>query len=139
MLKYSQLVMEHFKNPRNLGSIQQPSAKATEGSIACGDMMTVYLDIQEGTIQDIRFETYGCAANIATASMMTEAVKGLSLEEAKTVNWKEIVERLGGLPEIKYHCSNLAVDTLLKAIQVYEKPNQAQTSEQDEPVSDTHS
>jgi len=112
MLKYTELVLDHFKNPRNLGRIENPDAEATEGSIACGDMMTVYLKIENNKIVDIKFESYGCAANIATASMMTEVVKGLTLEEAKNITWKDIVERLGGLPPVKYHCSNLAIDTL---------------------------
>jgi len=119
MLKYTQLVLDHFKNPRNLGRIENPDAEATEGSIACGDMMTVYLKIDRDRIVDIKFESYGCAANIATASMMTEVVKGLTLNEARNLNWKDIVEKLGGLPEVKYHCSNLAVDTLRKAIDSY--------------------
>lgn len=120
MLKYTELVLDHFKNPRNLGRIENADAEATEGSIACGDMMTVYLKVEDGKIVDIKFESYGCAANIATASMMTEVVKGLTLEEAKKITWKDIIERLGGLPPVKYHCSNLAVDTLRKAIEVYE-------------------
>lgn len=121
MLKYTQLVLDHFKNPRNLGRIENPDAEATEGSIACGDMMTVYLKVDKDRIVDIKFESYGCAANIATASMMTEVVKGLTLSEARNLNWKDIVEKLGGLPEVKYHCSNLAVDTLRKAIDSYNK------------------
>ncbi|WP_448516864.1 iron-sulfur cluster assembly scaffold protein [Pseudothermotoga sp.] len=121
MLKYTELVLDHFKNPRNLGRIENPDAEATEGSIACGDMMTVYLKIEDNKIVDIKFESYGCAANIATASMMTEVVKGLTLEEAKKITWKDIVERLGGLPPVKYHCSNLAIDTLRKAISAYEE------------------
>lgn len=120
MLKYTELVLDHFKNPRNLGRIENADAEATEGSVACGDMMTVYLKVEDGKIVDIKFESYGCAANIATASMMTEVVKGLTLEEAKKITWKDIIERLGGLPPVKYHCSNLAVDTLRKAIEVYE-------------------
>lgn len=120
MLKYTELVLDHFKNPRNLGRIENADAEATEGSVACGDMMTVYLKIEDGKIVDIKFESYGCAANIATASMMTEVVKGLTLEEAKKITWKDIIERLGGLPPVKYHCSNLAVDTLRKAIEAYE-------------------
>ncbi|MFN3283019.1 MAG: iron-sulfur cluster assembly scaffold protein [Pseudothermotoga sp.] len=133
MLKYTELVMDHFKNPRNLGKIEDASAQATEGSIACGDMMTVYLKIEDDRITDIKFESYGCAANISTASMMTEVVKGLSLEEAKQITWKDIVERLGGLPQIKYHCSNLAVDTLRKAIKAYEES--AARSVKDESIS----
>lgn len=120
MLKYTELVLDHFKNPRNLGRIENADSKATEGSVACGDMMTVYLKVEDGKIVDIKFESYGCAANIATASMMTEVVKGLTLEEAKKITWKDIIERLGGLPPVKYHCSNLAVDTLRKAIEAYE-------------------
>ncbi|MEN3008185.1 iron-sulfur cluster assembly scaffold protein [Pseudothermotoga sp.] len=120
MLKYTELVLDHFKNPRNLGRIENADAEATEGSVACGDMMTVYLKIEDNRIVDIKFESYGCAANIATASMMTEVVKGLTLEEAKKITWRDIVERLGGLPPVKYHCSNLAIDTLRKAIEVYE-------------------
>ncbi|MCX7813226.1 MAG: iron-sulfur cluster assembly scaffold protein [Pseudothermotoga sp.] len=120
MLKYTELVLDHFKNPRNLGKIENADAEATEGSVACGDMMTVYLKIEDNRIVDIKFESYGCAANIATASMMTEVVKGLTLEEAKKITWRDIVERLGGLPPVKYHCSNLAIDTLRKAIEVYE-------------------
>lgn len=133
MLKYTELVMDHFKNPRNLGKIEDASTQATEGSIACGDMMTVYLKIEDDRITDIKFESYGCAANISTASMMTEVVKGLSLEEAKQITWKDIVERLGGLPQIKYHCSNLAVDTLRKAIKAYEES--AARSVKDESIS----
>lgn len=120
MLKYTELVLDHFKNPRNLGRIENADAEATEGSVACGDMMTVYLKIEDNRIVDIKFESYGCAANIATASMMTEVVKGLTLEEAKKITWRDIVERLGGLPPVKYHCSNLAIDTLRKAIEAYE-------------------
>ena len=119
MLKYNQLVMDHFKNPRNLGEINDPDAQATEGSIVCGDMMTLYLKVSNGKIDDVKFQTYGCAANIATASMMTQVVKGLTIDEAEKVSWKEIVEKLGGLPEVKYHCSNLAVDTLKKALKNY--------------------
>ena len=119
MLKYNQLVMDHFKNPRNLGEINDPDAQATEGSIVCGDMMTLYLKVSNGKIDDVKFQTYGCAANIATASMMTRVVKGLTIDEAEKVSWKEIVEKLGGLPEVKYHCSNLAVDTLKKALKNY--------------------
>ncbi|AEH50987.1 iron-sulfur cluster assembly scaffold protein [Pseudothermotoga thermarum] len=121
MLKYTELVLDHFKNPRNMGRMEDADVTATEGSIACGDMMTVYLKIENDRIVDIKFESYGCAANIATASMMTEVVKGMTIEEAKKITWKDIVERLGGLPQIKYHCSNLAVDTLKKAIEEYEK------------------
>ncbi len=119
--KYTNTVIEHFRNPRNIGELKNADAKATEGSIACGDMMTIYLKVRNGRIEDISFESYGCAANIATGSMLTEIVKGKTLEEAKKVEWKDVVEALGGLPQIKYHCSHLAIETLRKAIAEYEK------------------
>jgi len=122
-LPYSELVMEHFKNPRNVGRIDDPDAKSVEGSPACGDMVAVYLKVDEETqtIADIKFESYGCASNIATGSIITELAKGKTLEEAKAITWKEASEALGGLPPIKTHCSVLAVDGLRAAIQNYEE------------------
>jgi nitrogen fixation NifU-like protein len=122
-LPYSELVMEHFKNPRNVGRIEDPDAKAVEGSPACGDMVAVYLQVDEKTqtITDIKFESYGCASNIATGSIITELAKGKTLEEAKKISWKEAADALGGLPPIKTHCSVLAVDGLQAAIQNYEE------------------
>ncbi|MCK4614208.1 MAG: iron-sulfur cluster assembly scaffold protein [Thermoplasmata archaeon] len=114
--RYTEKVIEHFRNPHNTGKIEDADAVATEGSMACGDVMTIYIKEKDGVIEDIKFESYGCAANIATASMVTDIVKGKSLEEAEKLSWKDIVEELGGLPAIKYHCSNLAVDTLHSAI-----------------------
>jgi NifU-like protein involved in Fe-S cluster formation/metal-sulfur cluster biosynthetic enzyme len=115
--------MEHFKNPRNVGRIDDPDAKSVEGSPACGDMVAVYLKVDEETqtIADIKFESYGCASNIATGSIITELAKGKTLEEAKAITWKEASEALGGLPPIKTHCSVLAVDGLRAAIQNYEE------------------
>jgi nitrogen fixation NifU-like protein len=122
-LPYSELVMEHFKNPRNVGRIEDPDAKSVEGSPACGDMVAVYLKVDEETqtITDVKFESYGCASNIATGSIITELAKGKTLEEAKKISWKEASEALGGLPPIKTHCSVLAVDGLRAAIQNYEE------------------
>jgi nitrogen fixation NifU-like protein len=122
-LPYSELVMEHFRNPRNVGRIEDADAKAMEGSPACGDMVAVYLKIDPDTqrIADISFESYGCASNIATGSIITELAKGKTLEEAKHISWKEASEALGGLPPIKAHCSVLAVDGLRAAIQNYEE------------------
>jgi nitrogen fixation NifU-like protein len=122
-LPYSDLVMEHFKNPRNVGRIEEPDAKSIEGSPACGDMVAVYLKVDEETqtITDVKFESYGCASNIATGSIITELVKGKTLEEAKKISWKEASDALGGLPPIKTHCSVLAVDGLRAAIQNYEE------------------
>lgn len=120
---YSEKVLEHFRNPRNVGSIENPDGKSTEGSPACGDMVSVYIKVDEDTkkIKDIKFESYGCASNIATGSIITELAKGKTLEEAKNISWKEASDALGGLPKIKTHCSVLAVDGLRAAIANYEE------------------
>ncbi len=122
-LPYSEIVMEHFRNPRNVGRIEDADAKSVEGSPACGDMVAVYLKVNEDTlrIDDIKFESYGCASNIATGSIITELAKGKTLEEAKGITWKEATEALGGLPPIKTHCSVLAIDGLRAAIENYEE------------------
>lgn len=114
--RYTEKVIEHFKEPHNAGKINDADSVASEGSLACGDMMTIYIKEKDGIIEDIKFESYGCAANIATASMMTDIVKGKTLEEAQKITWKTIVEELGGLPLVKNHCSKLAVETLRSAI-----------------------
>ncbi len=122
-LPYSELVMEHFRHPRNVGEIEDADAKSVEGSPACGDMVAVYLKVDPEThrIEDIKFESYGCASNIATGSIITELAKGKTLEEAKKISWKEAANALGGLPPVKAHCSVLAVDGLRAAIQNYEE------------------
>jgi len=122
-LPYSETVMEHFKHPRNVGRMEDCDAKSTEGSPACGDMVSVYLKVDEETkrITDITFESYGCASNIATGSIITELAKGKTLEEAKKLTWKDASDALGGLPPIKVHCSVLAIDGLRAAIQSYEE------------------
>jgi NifU-like protein involved in Fe-S cluster formation/metal-sulfur cluster biosynthetic enzyme len=115
--------MEHFRHPRNVGRIEDADARSIEGSPACGDMVAVYLkvDPEEQRIADIKFESYGCASNIATGSIITELAKGKTLEEAKEITWQEAADALGGLPPIKTHCSVLAVDGLRAAIQNYEE------------------
>lgn len=120
---YSEIVIEHFKNPRNVGKIEDADGKSTEGSPACGDMVSVYIKVDEETktITDIKFESYGCASNIATGSIITELAKGKTIEEAKKVTWKQASEALGGLPPVKAHCSVLAVEGLRAAIQNYEE------------------
>ncbi|MGQ9456729.1 MAG: iron-sulfur cluster assembly scaffold protein [Anaerolineae bacterium] len=122
-LPYSEKVMEHFRNPRNVGRIEEADAKAVEGSPACGDMVAVYLKIDEKThrIEDIKFESYGCASNIATGSIITELAKGKTIEEAEKITWREASEALGGLPPLKTHCSVLAVDGLRAAIENYKE------------------
>ncbi len=120
---YNEKVLEHFKNPRNVGSIEDPDGKSTEGSPACGDMVSVYIKVEEDAkrIKDIKFESYGCASNIATGSIITELAKGKTLDEAKNISWQEASDALGGLPKIKTHCSVLAVDGLRAAIRNYEE------------------
>lgn len=122
-LPYSDIVMEHFRHPRNVGRIEDADAKSVEGSPACGDMVAVYLKVdgEEKRITDVKFESYGCASNIATGSIITELAKGKTLDEAKQITWHEASEALGGLPPIKTHCSVLAVEGLRAAIQNYEE------------------
>lgn len=120
---YSEKVLEHFRHPHNVGKIENPDGKATEGSPACGDMVSVYLKINPETkiIEDIKFESYGCASNIATGSIITDMAKGKTLEDAKKITWQQAADALGGLPTIKAHCSVLAVEGLRAAIQNYEE------------------
>ncbi len=122
-LPYSETVMEHFRNPRNVGRIEDADAKSIEGSPACGDMVAVYLKVDPDSkrIDDIKFESYGCASNIATGSIITELAKGKTLDEAKDITWQQAADALGGLPPIKTHCSVLAVDGLRAAILNYEE------------------
>ena len=120
---YSETVLEHFRHPHNLGKIDNPDGKSMEGSPACGDMVAVYIKVDPDTkkIDDIKFESYGCASNIATGSIITELAKGKTLDEAKKITWKEASDALGGLPKIKAHCSVLAIEGLRSAIQNYEE------------------
>lgn len=121
-MEYSDKVMKHFMNPNNRGIIEDADASATEGSPACGDQVKIYLKVNPDTyvIEDIRFQSYGCASNIATGSIITEMAKGKTLQEAKKIDWKDAAKALDGLPPIKMHCSVLAVDTLRSAIKEYE-------------------
>lgn len=120
---YNETVLEHFRHPRNVGKIEKPDGKASEGSPACGDMVSVYINVDEKskTIDDIKFESYGCASNIATGSIITELAKGKTLDDAKKITWQEASDALGGLPKIKAHCSVLAVEGLRSAIRNYEE------------------
>ncbi len=118
-LPYTPKVLELFRDPKNLGRIEDADASAQAGSPACGDVISIYLRIREGIIEDAKFESYGCAANIAAASILTEIVKGKSLEEAWNIDWKQIADELGGLPPVKKHCSILAVGALRRAIRRY--------------------
>jgi nitrogen fixation NifU-like protein len=121
-MQYSQKVLDHFMKPHNVGKIENPDATATEGSPACGDQVSIDMKVNPKTliIEDIKFQSYGCASNIATGSIITDMAKGRTLEEAKKITWKEAAEELDGLPPVKMHCSVLAVDTLRKAVKNYE-------------------
>ena len=118
---YTDKVIDHFQNPRNQGSMKNPSAMSEVGNPACGDVMKIYLDIKDNKINDIKFETFGCAAAIAVTSIMTELVKGKTLDKAKELTKDDVVKALGGLPNQKIHCSMLGIDALLKAIKEFEK------------------
>lgn len=125
---YSELVMEHFANPRNVGSIPDADGVGMEGNPVCGDLMKIFIKVQDDHIADIKFQTFGCGAAIATSSMVTEMVKGKSLDEALAVSNKAVAEALGGLPVNKMHCSNLAADALHKAIEDYRSRQKAALS-----------
>jgi len=116
---YTKKTLQHFRNPRNYGKIKNPSAIGRVGNIMCGDLMVLYLKIVKNKIQKIKFETFGCAAAIATSSMITEIAKGKTLEQALQINKDDIIKSLGGLPQIKTHCSILAIDALSEAIYQY--------------------
>ncbi|ADC65282.1 FeS cluster assembly scaffold protein NifU [Ferroglobus placidus DSM 10642] len=118
---YSEKVMEHFRNPRNVGVIEDADGVGTVGNPVCGDMMTIYIKVKDDKIVDIKFQTFGCAAAIATSSMATELAKGKTLEEALKITKKTVAEALGGLPPQKMHCSNLAAEALKRAIADYLK------------------
>lgn len=120
---YTEKVLEHFRNPKNVGKLEDADGKGLEGSPACGDMVAVYLkvDPQTTVIDDIKFESYGCASNIATASIITEMAKGKTIADAKKITWQEATDELGGLPPVKRHCSVLAVEGLRSAIRDYEE------------------
>ncbi len=120
---YTDKVLEHFRNPKNVGKLEDADGKGLEGSPACGDMVAVYLKVNPETtvIDDIKFESYGCASNIATASIITEMAKGKTIAEAKKISWQEATDELGGLPPVKRHCSVLAVEGLRSAIRDYEE------------------
>ncbi|MCF8025767.1 MAG: Fe-S cluster assembly scaffold protein NifU [Desulfobacteraceae bacterium] len=118
---YNQVVMDHFKNPRNMGVIEDADGVGEVGNPLCGDMMTIYLKVdKDENISDIKFQTFGCGSAIAVSSMLTELAKGKSIAEAREITNKDVAEALEGLPKNKLHCSNLGADALHMAIQNYE-------------------
>jgi nitrogen fixation NifU-like protein len=120
-IDYSDIVKDHFNKPRNVGEIKDADGIGTVGSPKCGDVMTIYLKIQNNIIIDIKYKTYGCAAAIASGSIATKIVKNMKIEDAMKITREIIAEKLGGLPEFKMHCSNLAADAIHKAIENYKK------------------
>ncbi len=116
---YSAKVMDHFQNPRNVGEIENPDGVGDIGNPVCGDIMKLYIKVQDNHITDAKFKTFGCGAAIATSSMITELVKGKTLEEAEKISRRTVAEALDGLPANKMHCSNLAADALHNAIEDY--------------------
>ncbi|MDH5459423.1 MAG: Fe-S cluster assembly scaffold protein NifU [Candidatus Bathyarchaeota archaeon] len=122
---YSEKVMEHFRNPRNMGEIPDADGIGTVGNPVCGDMMTIYIKVKDNRLIDIKFKTFGCGAAIATSSMITELAKGKTLEEAMKINRGDVADALDGLPTVKMHCSNLAADGLRVAIEDYYRKQKA--------------
>jgi nitrogen fixation NifU-like protein len=116
---YSEKVMDHFSNPRNVGEIPDADGIGEVGNPTCGDIMKIFIKVKDGVIDDIKFKTFGCGAAIATSSMVTELVKGKTIDEALKISNKTVAEALDGLPSKKMHCSNLAADALHKAIEDY--------------------
>jgi nitrogen fixation NifU-like protein len=116
---YSEKVLEHFRNPRNMGRIENADGIGKVGNPICGDVMYIYIKVEDDKIVDCKFETFGCAAAIATSSMVTEMVKGKTLEEALKITNREVTEALDGLPPVKYHCSVLAEEGIRAAIEDY--------------------
>ena len=116
---YTEKVMDHFSNPRNVGENPEASGVGEVGNAKCGDIMRIYLEVEDNIIKDVKFKTFGCGAAIATSSMVTELVKGKSIEEALEISNQAVAEALGGLPPAKMHCSNLAADALHEAIKDY--------------------
>lgn len=118
---YSDKVMDHFRNPRNVGDIPDADGVGTVGNPVCGDMMSIYIKVKDNKLEDIKFKTFGCGAAIATSSMITELARGKTLEEGLEISRKDVADALDGLPPVKMHCSNLAADALHAAIQDYLK------------------
>lgn len=120
---YSEKVMDHFQNPRNVGEIADASGIGEVGNARCGDIMKIWIKVEDNVITDIKFKTFGCGATIATSSIITEMAMGKTLDEAEQITNKAVAEALDGLPPVKMHCSNLAADALREAIADYRKRN----------------
>ena len=136
-MEYTEQVMDHFMNPRNMGEMENPDGVGTVGNAKCGDIMRIYIKVEDNVITDVKFKTFGCGAAIATSSKATELVKGKTLDEALQITNKMVMESLGGLPPVKVHCSVLAEEALHAAIQDYKdrlEKGEKPVSEEDEEV-----
>jgi nitrogen fixation NifU-like protein len=136
---YSDKVMEHFQHPRNMGDIENPSGVGTVGNAQCGDIMRIYLDVDEHKIiRDVRFKTYGCGAAVASSSMATELVKGKSIYDALKITNQAVMEALDGLPPVKIHCSLLAEEAIHAALWDYAQKNSIEIEGLEKPKNDIH-
>ena len=133
MALYTDTVMDHFMHPRNVGEIANPSGVGEVGNAKCGDIMKMYLDIENNVIKDVKFETFGCGSAIASSSMATEMIKGKTVEEALAISNKDVVDALGGLPAHKLHCSVLAEEAIKSAVKDYYDRNGLPYDEKDFP------
>ena len=122
---YSEKVMDHFMNPRNVGEIENPSGIGEEGNPVCGDMMTFYIKVKDNILEDVKFKTFGCGAAIAVSSMVSEMAKGKTIEEVLKITPQSVADMLEGLPKNKFHCSNLGAQALHKAIEDYQSKQKA--------------
>ncbi|MHB9130764.1 MAG: Fe-S cluster assembly scaffold protein NifU [Armatimonadota bacterium] len=136
MVQYSQKVMEHFSNPRNVGEMPDADGVGTVGNPVCGDVMKMYIKVQDNIITDVRFQTFGCGAAIATSSISTEMIKGKTLEDALQISNKAVAEALDGLPPMKMHCSLLAEEAVRSAIDDYLKKTTGKGLEEHKPTED---
>ena len=136
-MEYTEQVMDHFMNPRNMGEMENPDGVGTVGNAKCGDIMRIYIKVENEVITDVKFKTFGCGAAIATSSKATELVKGKTLDEALQITNKMVMDSLGGLPPVKVHCSVLAEEALHASIQDYKdrlEKGEKPASEEDEEV-----
>ena len=133
---YSKKVMEHFMNPKNVGTMDDPDGHGKVGNPVCGDLMEIFIKVKDDKIEDIRFQTFGCGSAIATSSMVSEMAKGMRLDEAMKITRNDVADELDGLPPVKMHCSNLAADALHEAIKDYRR-KKGEIVEEEKPAGDT--